>query len=352
MSETHVRGVESALNPITGEPPGIKEILERRAAGQMPDRAEPTEPRTEEADPPAVTPAPTEDDAAAAVREMAGLRMRASDADARALAAEAARAEAERGRLAAESARVAALQGAEDTNFTAINTALIASTRERDALVAELKTAGEAGDFSRMGEISGRLGELGAEIRDLAQGKTQLEQDRQTRVSAPPAPTPEVRVAPPVISDPVERGILTNLRAPSREAFLQSRTPATRDFLYQHPEFFTDPAAHQRMVGAESMARGNGLAVDSPAYFEVIRGAATLRQPTQTRPAATERAVPTATPPSRGAPSPTGQRVAAGDVYVSQDDKTTAEWMNVDPVEYVLERQRLTDRGEYPYRRR
>lgn len=352
MSETHVRGVESALNPITGEPPGIKEILERRAAGGMPDRGEPVETRTEE--PPEVTPPePREtDDADAAVREMAGLRMRVSDAENRANAEATARAEAERGRIAAENARTAALQGAEDTNFTAINTALIASTRERDSLVVELKTAGEAGDFSRMGEISGRLGELGAEIRDLSQGKNQLEQDRQTRVSSPPPPPPEVRTAPPVISDPVERGILSNLRAPSREAFLQSRTPATRDFLYQHPEFFTDPAAHQRMVGAESMARGNGVAVDSPAYFEAIRGAATLRQPTQARPAATERAVPTATPPSRVAPGPTGQRVAAGDVYVSAEDAKVADWMQVDPVEYVSERQRLEQRGEWPYRRR
>jgi hypothetical protein len=361
QAPTHVRGNENALHPITGEPPGIKEILERRAAGGLPD------PGPDHADP--ATPAPDttvvtrpDDDAAAqAAREVAGLRSRASDAEARAAEADRLRADAERRRVDAENQRATAVQNSEDTSLTAINTALAASIRERDSLQAEGKAAGEAGDFGRAMEISTQLGEIGAEIRELSRGKSALEQDRQTRINTPPRqPDPVVTHQAPV-GDPTERSILAGLRAPSRQAFLDSRTPATRDFLYQHAEFFTDPAAHQRMVGAESLARGRGLAVDSPAYFEAIREASSVTQPTAApttvqRPVdrpSVDRTAPPAAAPSRNAPSPTGQRLAAGgDVYVSAEDKKVAEWLQVDAVEMVQERQSLEQRGEWPYRRR
>lgn len=335
MSETatHTRGETSALNLITGEPPGIKEILERRAA-EGPDAV----------DPPPV-PDPTsrpDDDAEAAAKEVASLKRQSAEDRARAD-------EADRRAARAEHARIAAVQATEDTGFTTIQVALAAATREKEGLVAEMKAAGEAGDFGKMADISTRLGELGAEIRDLSQGKTQFEQDRQARLNAPPRPTePTVTAA-----SATERGILSGLRAPSREAFLASRTPETRDFLQQHNEFFTDPAAHQRMVGAESLARGRGLAVDSQAYFDTIREAAlgqTTQLPARREPA--ERSTPPAAAPSREAPSPTGRRGGTGDVYVSADDHTTATWMGVDPVEYVKERERLKNVGAWPHARR
>lgn len=354
---THVRGTEGALHPITGEPPGIKEILERRANGGLPE----TPPVTEETPAPTTTDTtvvqrPDDDEAARAAREVAGLRLRASDADARAMAAEQARQEADRRRVEAENDRAAAVAGAADTGLTAINTALTSATREQEALRAEIKTAGESGDFGRVGELSARIGELGSEIRDLTRGKQELEQDRQTRITNPPPRQEPTPAAPMVTGDPTERGILAGLRAPSREAFLASRTPQTRDFLYQHPEFFTDPSAHARMMGAESLARGQGKVVDSPEYFDAIREASSMTQPTRPVPqrnVPVDRPVPPAAAPSRTVVSPTGRRESgAGEVYVSAEDAKLAEWMQVDPVEYVRERDNLTRRGDLPYRRR
>lgn len=354
MSETgsHVRGVEGALHPITGEPPGIREILERRAGGEMPA----IEPPAREIEAPLPVQREEDDAATRDAREIASLRTRVSDAESARADAERRRVESDNARIAAETQRAAAVQGAEETGYTAVTTALSAATREREALQLDIKTAGEAGEWGRVGELSARVGELSAEIRDLNRGKVDLENERQARLSAPPRPT-ETRQPEPVPSgNPTERGILAGLRAPSREVFLASRTPETRDFLYQHPEFFTDPAAHQRMTGAESLARGRGIAIDTPAYFEAIREASTLTHPTRRDPTerreVTERAPPPGAAPSRQAPGPGGRQVASGDVYVSQDDKTTSEWMGVDPVEYVKERQRLEQRGEWPYRRR
>lgn len=365
QAPTHVRGNENALHPITGEPPGIKEILERRAAGGLPD---PGPDREMDGGTAVATPDPTvvtrpDDDAAAqAAREIAGLRLQKSDAEARAMEAERLRVDAERRRADAENQRATAVQNSEDTSLTAINTALGASQREQESLRAEMKTAGEAGDFGRVAEISGSLGEIASEIRELTRGKSALEQDRQTRINTPLRQPDPVVTHQAQVGDPTERGILKGLNASSRQAFLDSRSPAVRDFLYQHPEFFTDTAAHQRIMGAESLARGRGLAIDSPAYFEAIREASTVAQPATPAPATVQRPVdrpsvdrtaPPAAAPSRNAPSPTGQRLAAGgDVYVSAEDKKIAEWLQVDAVEMVQERQALEQRGEWPYRRR
>lgn len=341
MSEavTHSRGAESPLNLITGEPPGIKEILERRAAEGNPPAD----------DAPAKTDDPTqraeEDDAATkAAKEVASLTRRATEAEARA-------AEADRARIAAEHARRAAVEGAEDTGFISITTALAATTQEKASLIAELKAAGEAGDFAKMGEINVRLGELGAEIRDLTQGKFEFERERQARIDRPRQVEP-TQVQPRASSD-TERQILSGLRAPSREDFLASRTPETRDFLYRNLDFFTNPDVHQKMVAAEYEARtAKRLTVDSPEYFKAIQESVMGTTTQQPRREPTERSATPGAAPSREAPGPTGRRLQGGDIYVSPEQKTTAKWMGVDEVEYAREEAELKSRGELPYRRR
>lgn len=327
-SATHTRGGDSPLNLITGEPPGIKEILERRVAEGNPpveteERREP-EPRQD-------------DDAERAAREIADLRNRTVNAEAQA-------AEQFRLRQVAERDRVAAVQGAEDTGFTAINTALSSAEQEKKSLLAEMKTAGEAGEFGRVGEISARLGELGAEIRDLSQGKQQFEQDRQARLSRPTDRSAD-RVPDSVFGSPIAHlGV-------SRDAYMASKTPMTQDWLNKHPEFFSDSGAAQRIMGAHGLAVGRGLVADTPEYFRFVEENA-LSQTQPPRQRETDRGSPGAAP-SRDAPGPSGRpRAANGDVYVSQEDKTAALWMNVDPVEYVTERQRLKEEGAWPYRRR
>lgn len=330
---THTRGAESPLHPITGEPPGIKEILERRTQ----EGPAPIEQREPPKDPPR-----QDDDAEQAAREVAALRNRATEA-------EAGRQEAERRAAQAEQGRIAALQGAEDTGFTAINTALASATREKESLTAEMKTAGEAGDFGRIAEISARLGELGAEIRDLSQGKSQFEQDRQNRLNAPQRQQDRPG---PVADTAAERQLLAQLGVPSRDAFLGTRTPDTAAWLRQHPEFFTDPAANSRIRGADALAEGRGIQKDTPAYFKFLEENALSQTTTPPRRETTERSVTPGAGPSREAPAPTGVRTQAGDVYVSAEQKTTAAWMGVDPVEYAREEAELRRSGALPHRGR
>jgi hypothetical protein len=336
MSETatHTRGEETNRHPITGEPAGIAEILERRSNGEADpeERGTETEVRREE---------PREDDAERAAREVASLRNRASEAEARA-------GEERAARVRAEQQAAAALQGAEDTGFTAITTALGAATREKEGLTAEMRTAGEAGDYGRIAEISARLGELGAEIRDLSRGRESYEAERQRRLDRPT----QTQRAEPQAATAAERSVLAQLGAPNREAFLANRTAPTADWLRAHPEFFSDPQAHARITGADALAKGRGLEVDSPEYFRYIEETALSQTTTRREPA--ERSERSAIPgagPSRDAPGPTGRTTRNGDIFVSADDKTTASWLGVDPVEYVRERDRLKNVGEWPYRR-
>lgn len=329
MSETHTRGEDIARHPITGEESGIADILERRSNGELPERGDP-EPKPRE-----------DDEEERAAREVASLRTRTTEAEARA-------AEADRRRAVAERDRSVAMQGAEDTGFTAIATALGAATRERDGLIAELKTVGESGDYGRMGDIQVRLGELGAELRDLTRGKDAYEQERQRRLDRPPERNE------PVAGSATERGILSKLGAGSRDQFLANRTEPTARWLRDHGEFFTDADAHNRIVGADALAKGRGLEVDSPAYFKFIEEQALGKAPEAPRREREERGAPPGAAPSRDAPGPTGRDRGTrnGDVYVSADDRKAADWMGVDPVSYVEERERLTRSGEYPFRRR
>jgi hypothetical protein len=343
MSETQIPEA-LRVNPITGDAPGIREILERRSEG-VPDTPPPVADPT---DRPA-KPAPPADAAEQAAAELARWKNRASEADRRAE-------EEARARQAAEQHAARVAQGAEDTGFTAIVTALGAAQGEVQSLKSEMKTAGEAGDFGRIAEITERLGRLGFEVGELERGKLQYEQQRGTRLQPPP----QQRPSQPQAGTATERAILGELRAPSRDAFLASRTDATAAFLRENPQFFTDEAAFRRMTGAEALARGRGLAVDTQEYFNLIKQEAGVAQPEASptyRPPETpatpspRNAPPTAAAPSREAPQP-GGKVRPGDVYVSAEDKTAAEWMGVDPADYAAEKQRLSARGEWPYRRR
>lgn len=286
MSETvtHTRG-ETNAHPITGEPPGIAEILERRVAETETGTAPPAD-------------RPQEDDATRTATELADWQRRARESDARAN-------EADRARQIADARAAQVQQGAEDTGFTSIVTALGAAQGEVESLKTELKTAGEGGDFSRMADIQVRLGQLGAEVRDLERGKGEFERAREARLRAPP------QRQQPAADSASERAILQRLGAGSREQFLSTRTPATAEFLRANPQFFTDEAAFARISGADSLATGRNIAKDTPEYFDLIRKEAGMTQPTSspTHRAAERSASPSAAP-ARDAPGPSGNRIA------------------------------------------
>lgn len=332
MSESHAGGEHVTYNPITGEAPGIKEILERRAAAESGGTVE-AEVREQ----------PREDEAERAASELATWRQRATEAEARAN-------EEARLRVAAERARADTLRTAEDASFTSVSTALAATEREITSLKDEMKNAFEAADYGKAADISSRLGELAAEARDLSRGKEEYERTRTERLNE------SVRPAAPqiVASTAAERSVLSELGVPSRDAFLATRSPQTADWLRQHPEFFTDPAAFKRISGADTLAQGRGIRPDTPEYFDFI-GKESMSDTRGADRRATEREPPAgAAPPSREGRGPTGRPAGtkSGDVYVTQEQKQAAQWLGIDPAEYARSEADLRARGEIPYRRR
>lgn len=348
-SETHVRVTETpSISSLSGEPDGIREVLERRTADE-----EAGVERTEERAPPTDRPgarAPV-DDAEQVARDLGRWKQQAETATRDAAAERGRRIEAER--VAAQSR-----QNVEDTNFGAVSTALAAAQSEAERLEGEIKTAGENGDFTALAKATTRLGALGAEIRDLERGKQAYEQQRQDRINRPTRTEPEITA-----SDPNERAILQQLNAPNRETFLAGRTPATQAWLREHSEFFTDTGANARIMGADGLARGRGLVPDTKEYFEFIEDQAGMSDTSGngagngsgngTRQPARREAIPSAAP-SRQGQDPGGRQGSGrpGDVVVTKDDEIAAKWLGVDAVGYATERRRLANSGDLPFRRR
>ncbi len=322
---TAPRGDDRPINPITGEPYGISELLERRAAGTP--------------DTPATAPeVPGAEDAAAA--ELARWKSQAQQQQQRADAEATAR-------MRAEQQAMSFQQQATDTGFAAVSTALEAAQARAANLQVQMKAAGEESDFAKVSELALEIGRLGGEIQDLERGKQTYERDRQMRIEAPP-------VSVPVVANPTERGILAELGVPSRDVFLGQRTPQTRTFLSAHPDFFTDRATYDKVMRGHSVALGQGYAPDSSEYFAAIDKELTMAN-SQPPPRQQEQhgSVPPSTPPSREGVSPTGrQQSRGGDVYVSPEQLRAAQWMGVDPADYAKEEAALRTRGELPLRRR
>lgn len=312
---------------------GITDILSRRE-GELPanllqeDRPEPAE-----------QPAAGAQNDAEAVADQ--LRRDAEAARARAAAAEQRAAqEAQRARQATDEVQ-RTRQAVYETEYNSVTTALANAEAERDRLQIEYGRAGESGDHARMGEISLRLGELGAELVTYRQGKQAFEAERaaQLRQPEPTQATPQ----PP-------QGEWTTVGMP-KEQFLAGRTPTTQEWLRKNDRFFTDPSFFNVVSGADAIARGRGIAADTPEYFRFIEEQAGMTTPTQGRQQHGSSAPPSA-PPSRDAPGPTGRNNRAGDIHISAEDRRIAEWMKVDPEQYVRDKNDLYARGELPHRRR
>ena len=291
---------------------GIADILEKVAAevdGDLPAHQTDTEHT------PAVQqPAPAED------AEQAAADLRRQLEESKRLTADAIR---QRDAEASERRRLQTTT--EVAQITTISTALESAQQRAEALTAQAQAAAEAGDYRKLAEVNLQIGRLGAEMDRLEAGKSAFE-TRRTEVLREPPRQP---------ADPIE-------------ADLAQRTPRTADWLRQHREFYTDEDFRNRVTGAHSLALGRKLKPDTDEYFRFVEEHAGVTQPI---PPPSRGAPPPAAPPSRQAPS-MGSRQPTGDVHISADDRKVAEWMGVDPVEYVKERESLRSRGEWPHRRR
>lgn len=320
---------------------GIADILERTAATDHADDDPPRGAPPVAADPP---PAEPEDDAE---RVAADLRRQVADQTNRAQTAERARLDAEARAAQAATEVREVRQSAVDANYTTILSALDARSRESESLAGELASAMESGDHRKAGEISVKLGRIGAAIEGLESAKQEMERLRQERLRAPAEATPPAQVAP---ADPT-----TTVGVP-REQFLGRVNPTVADWLRGHDQFFTDQSFYKQCLAADKLLEARGILPSSPDYISGVEGILGLSQSQSAPPPArppSRGAPPAAAPPARGNPS-LGNRPppSGGDTYVSPDARRTAEWLGVDPVQYVQEQERLKSAGEIPHRRR
>jgi len=324
-------GTRTEPAPPERESFGISDILAERE-GELPPDLLPNQSAPEEPE----KPASAKDDAEAVADQ---LRRDADAARARATAAEQRAAqESQRAREATAEVTRSRTQ-AYEAEYNSISSALADREAEADRLKAEMRTQAEAGDHARMAEISLRLGEVGAELVQLRQGKQAYEAERANRLREP-----EKREQPPAPTEQTTVGV-------PRDQFLATRTPATQDWLRKNDKFFTDQQFFNMVTGADAIARGRGIAADTPEYFRFIEEQAGMTSAPSARQPRGSSAPPSA-PPSREAPGPSGRNGRAGDIVISPEDRRVAEWMRIDAADYVKEKQKLYDTGELPHRRR
>ena len=319
--------------------PGIADILARRE-GALPPSMIPTEPETPEPEKPA--PPPRRESAADDAAEVAAqLRRQNEELQRRAATAEARAGQAETHAQRASRELERQRESAAEADYRTITSTLESLESEQQRLRSELKSAGDAGDWERIADINTRLGEIGGERVSLQAGKQAFEAERGRRLREP------AKTEAPAPSE------WTTVGAP-RAQFLATRTPATQEWLRKNDRFFTDQSFFNVVTGADAIARGRGIAADSPEYFRFIEEQAGMTEPTQqTAPARRqESSAPPAAPPSREATGPTGRTMRPGDTYVTPEQKRIAEWMGIDPADYAAEDAELRRNGDIPHRRR
>lgn len=156
---------------------------------------------------------------------------------------------------------------------TTVESGIAAAKAEADAAEEAYKIAFEAGNAGDAAKAQRRIARAEADLSLLQQAKADL--------GEPPAKgAPSQRQ--PAAADPIEQ-------------FIQSRTPPTQRWLRGHMEYLTDPRKNAKMQAAHYSAEGEGIALDSPEYFDHVETFLGLKkqadapaspQPSQRRPTA------------------------------------------------------------------
>lgn len=254
-------------------------------------------------------------------------------------------------RAQAETAQVrtqleTAAQDRSALEHSTVANALEAAQARADVLQTDYTAAMEAGDFRKASQLNLEIGRLGARIEQLETGKQALERQR-TENLRPVASTP-----PPQQSeqDRIEADLAS--RGPEAAAWIRKHAdPATG-----RPRFYTDPAFQSRVIGADSLAVGNGLVRNTPQYFEYIERTVGVAQTPTTSPQRDEpRSVPTSAP-SRPAPNYRDNQQRSTGGHIPAEAARFAKQIGVDPADYWKEVQEMDRRNEFklgnPYARR
>jgi len=225
-----------------------------------------------------------------------------------------AREQAERQRDEAVQTAHTARNEVQDSHLSLVTNAIALVEQNRTTLKAQYREAAANGDYDAMADLQEAMAEKSAELQQLRQGKTALE-------NAP-------KQAPPVreITDPVEQ-VASQL------------SPKSAEWVRQHPEYATDPNKLQKMIAAHNIAVADGIRVDTDAYFDAVEDTLKIRrqepeqyeepishaaQPVQRRQS------PPAAPVSRsasgaGAPNPNVVRLTAAEREIADLSQQTYE---------------------------
>lgn len=154
----------------------------------------------------------------------------------------------QRARQAEQEATDARTQVAQSQRTT-VDSGIAAAKAEADAAEEAYKAAFEAGDASGVAKAQRRISRAETEMAMLEQAKGDMAVEPQRK---------DVRTeAPRAADDPVE-------------SFISSRTAPTQNWLRSHRDYLTDPKKNAKMQAAHFDAESEGIALDSPQYFEHI----------------------------------------------------------------------------------
>jgi hypothetical protein len=209
------------------------------------------------------------------------------------------------GRSRAEAQVTNATSARFESEEQAVTTRLEAADAQGLVLRRQLADAMAEGRFDEVAEVQDNLAELRARQHSDKQYKVWLAGEK-LRVAKAPEPA----------SDTVD---------------LSSYSKAQRAWIKKNPDFMDDPAVRQKTFAGHQIALAEGIAVDSPEYFEIIdetvaRGAA-QRRPAQDDPEPIDpprrRQDPTDMPVTRRAQ--VAQPTAAKQVRLTADQMEAAD---------------------------
>lgn len=203
-------------------------------------------------------------------------------------------------------------RAAESTKST-IETGIAAAKSESQAAQEALTAAFDAGNAKGVAEANRRIARAESELALLENAKVDVPEKPQRQQTTQTDPT---------------------------EAFINSRTAPTQAWLRAHRDYLTDPKKNAKMQAAHYDAESEGLALDSPQYFEHVEKFLGIRksevtekkqnadaQPSQRRPTA-----PTAPGAATGGGMSGGARevtLTAGEAKAATDG--THVWNYDDP---------------------
>lgn len=144
----------------------------------------------------------------------------------------------------------------DESSKATIDSGIAAAKAEAQAAQEALTAAGEAGDWKALAQAQRRMSRAEAELVQLESAKDSLPAQPQRRVQ---------QVANRQVDDPAE-------------AFINSRTAPTQAWLRSHRDYLTDPKKNAKMQAAHYDAESEGIALDSPQYFEHVERFLGLRK--------------------------------------------------------------------------